>query len=125
MARNRSRRTRRAPENLAQAISAPVSHARPTVATRMDAKALLGRQMASIADTLAKASLRRNVEVKKRSVHSSPFIAPAAEPSVTSSSGPGGVIVFAGRRTKPDANAFRSGRFNLEQQGANNVMGWI
>jgi hypothetical protein len=91
----------------------------------MDAKALLGRQMASIADTLAKASLRRNVEVKKRSVHLSPFIAPVAEPSVTSSSGLSGVVVFAGRRTKPDANASRFGRFNIEQQGANNIMGWI
>jgi hypothetical protein len=91
----------------------------------MDAKALLGRQMASIADTLAKASLRRDVEVKKRST---PSIVPAAAPSIrsgTGSSSPGGVVVFAGRHTKPDTDAFGFGRFDLEQEGANNVMGWI
>jgi hypothetical protein len=68
----------------------------------MDAKALLGRQMASIADTLAKASQRRDREVKKRSVNSSPSIAPSVPPvppSVTSgtgSSAPGGVVLFSG-----------------------------
>jgi hypothetical protein len=126
MARNRSRRTRRAP-----VLPPPVIHARPTVATRMDAKALLGRQMASIADTLAKASQRRDREVKKRSVNSSPSIAPSVPPvppSVTSgtgSSAPGGVVVFSGRHAKPDRKAFAFGRFDLEQKGANDVMGWI
>jgi hypothetical protein len=91
----------------------------------MDAKALLGRQMASIADTLAKASLRRDVEVKKRST---PSIAPAAAPSImsgTGSSGPGGVVAFAGRHSKPHTDALGFGRIDLEQEGANNVMGWI
>jgi hypothetical protein len=103
----------------------------------MDDRALLGRQLASITDTLAKASQRRDAEVKKRSTN--PSVAstthtPHSPPSSinlslishnegTGSSDPGGIVVFRDNHTEPTKLAFE--RFDLNQKQANDIMGWI
>jgi hypothetical protein len=99
---------------------------------------LFGKQLASITNTLAKASQRRDAELQRR-MSPKPPVAPAThipsaasptdlsltsdtEESTSSVSG-GDSVVFGGRRTKPNMQTFE--RYDLDLPQANTIIGWI
>jgi hypothetical protein len=134
MRRHRTTIRRRAPSIRNGTVTAMDHRA----GSNMDAmKGLLGKQLASITDTLAKASQRRDAEVKKRTIAKTSIASAAAptpppaplsiRPSLTSenegtgSSDSSGIVVFRGNHSKPDQQNFT--RFDLGLEQANSIMG--
>jgi hypothetical protein len=127
---------RRAPNGRSGAVGTMDDRAGP----HMDAlKGLLGKQLASIADTLVKASQRRDAEVKKKSIAKTsiasvaatlpPPTPPSTRPSLTSenegtgSSDHGDILVFRGNYNKSEQQ--NRAQFDLGLEEANIIMGWI
>jgi hypothetical protein len=95
-------------------------------------KELLGRQLASITDTLAKASQRRDAEIRRRSGSKSsavlaPSVSSATTPRLTSdtegSAGgdPGDSVAFGGLQKSPNIEEFSG--FDRDQPQTNRIMG--
>lgn len=100
-------------------------------------KGLLGRQLASITDTLARASQRRDAELLRRSASKPPAVPTAPLPQAPSPINPyltsdtednrstssgGGSIAFGGQQTELVGRKF--GQFDFDLLQANSIMGW-
>jgi len=101
-------------------------------------KGLLGRQLASITDTLARASQRRDAELQQKANLKSPP-APAVQlpaapsptnPSLTSDtegtgSDSGDSVVLGGYQDVPNNNGFEIGKYEVDLPQANDISGRI
>jgi hypothetical protein len=105
-----------------------------TMANSTAVSGLLGRQLASISDTLVRASRRRDAEVQRRAASRSsaapavqaPVAPSPTKPSLTSNtedSAPSNSVVFPGHQKNFTTQKF--GRFDRDQPQADRIMGWI